>query len=250
MRKLLKNSLFTCLITTLTMSTTMTVFASQMNKEPDEIGEIEEISSIEQTETLTIGGAEIYINEVDENNIFENVEKLIDPKVTSELDSLGLEYYTENGIIKLTNPTEENISKFNNYKSNKISTRATYPTGWTNMPQYSIGRSKKFTKASKSAFATTLGLWLKTQTSSWESLAATAAISYGTYYFLNTDVEDVYTFINYKYRELGVGKFDSWGNYMGNYEIHKFERVTKSSNNTGGQTKTSTQKSTIITPTF
>lgn len=48
------------------------------------------------------------------------------------------------------------------------------------------------------------------------------------------------------YRTLGPGYFDSNGNHIGDYELKRVDRTTKSSDHTGGQSTTKYQKSTMV----
>lgn len=109
---------------------------------------------------------------------------------------------------------------------------------------------KKFTKATKTAFAAGVTTWLTGFTGGAAALGKIAGGAFATYYFVETDTQNVYTFLKYYYRELGKGKFGPTGSYMGNYEIKKVERITKSSKGSGGQTKTRYKKSTIVEPFF
>lgn len=76
---------------------------------------------------------------------------------------------------------------------------------------------------------------------------ASAGIAYGGYYFVNTDEQPIYMKIAYAYRELGKGRFDMTGNYMGNYQIKRVIRTTKNKNLTGGQQTVEFFKSTDVT---
>lgn len=204
-------------------------------------------SRIDSSETITVGGKRVDVSTFSTKEAYKNVKKVIDKDTVNRLNALNIEYYIENDTIKLENPTRENIAKYNN---NAITRATTYPTAWTNMPASNAVLSKKFQKATKTAFATAVGTWLKSKTSSWEALASAATIAFGTYYFLNSDVADVYTYITYSYRALSAGKFDSMGNFIGDYEIKKSERTTLSTTDTGGQLTTTIKKSSIVDPWF
>ena len=127
---------------------------------------------------------------------------------------------------------------------------STYPTEWVYMPQYDRVFSKKFYKATKTAFAAMISQWLTGKTANAYVLATSAALAFGTYYFVNSDEEDVYTFIWYYDRELGPGKFGDTGYFMGDYQFRKVERITKSPSGTGGQVTQRYENSTIIEPFF
>jgi hypothetical protein len=67
---------------------------------------------------------------------------------------------------------------------------------------------------------------------------------------VNSNTEDLYTFIYYYYRELGPGFFDSNGTFIGDYEIRKEMRVTKNSDGSGGEYGRDDRKSPIVEPWF
>lgn len=81
-------------------------------------------------------------------------------------------------------------------------------------------------------------------------ISIAAAGGFGAYYFINTSVENLYFAIKYYYRELGPGKFDMNGTFIGDYQIRKEIRVTKNSNYTGGNLVIDERKSTIVEPYF
>ncbi len=127
---------------------------------------------------------------------------------------------------------------------------SSYPGPWVKMNNYSYSTSKKFRAATKTAFATVLESWIVERVYLPSTLAARAAAAFGTYYFVATDEENVYYFKEYHYRELSAGYFDSLGNFIGDYQIRKTERTTRSSGGTGGQTYVQYKYSSIVTPTF
>ena len=82
------------------------------------------------------------------------------------------------------------------------------------------------------------------------AIGATAAAAYISYWFVNSDVSNVYYFGKYYYRQIGPGRFDSNGNFIGDYEIKQVMRTTKNKKNSGGQVNTKIVKSTVPYPTF
>jgi hypothetical protein len=187
---------------------------------------------------------------------------LLNERVVNVLVKNNIDFQIEDGyIIKLTQPSPELIARVNTLleesavsgpqqKSINSTAAKKYPTAWVYMKQYDRTKDKKFTKASKTAFATVITSWLTGFTGGAATLGKLAGAAVATYYFVESDVENVYTFLKYSYRELGPGKVGPTGSYMGNYEIKKVERVTKSSKGSGGQVKTRYKKSTIVEPFF
>ena len=104
--------------------------------------------------------------------------------------------------------------------------------------------------ASRTAFATGLTALLTGKTPNPKVAIVAAVAAYGTYFFVNADEEDIYVKIDYYYREVGPGRFDSAGTFIGDYEIKKTTRVTKNSNYTGGTLNTQVESSTILEPWF
>lgn len=154
----------------------------------------------------------------------------------------------------LKETTSEAITKanslLNSVTEGSFSVFASYPNPYVHNKLYDIVRSEKFTAATKTAFSAAFAVWAKKITTSWQELLAVAVGGFGGYYFINTDKEDLYTFIKYYYRELGPGRFDMNGNFLGDYEIKKEMRVTKNSNGTGGSFDTDIRKSTVVDPWF
>lgn len=104
--------------------------------------------------------------------------------------------------------------------------------------------------ASKEAFIVVLTGWLTGTTKTLGQSIAVFAAQFGAYFLRNTDVEDEYYSATYYYREMGPGHFDINGNYFGDYEVKKIQRLTKQSNHTGGVTYTETKRTTITEPSF
>lgn len=237
------------LISSLSLPTLANNYSQDVNS--SEITSQQTTSQTDSSETITVGGKVVNVDTFTIDEVYKDVKKIIDNDTINRLKALNIEYYTENGNIKMKDPSPENIAKYNAaYNTTKLTRATSYPTAWNPMPTYSVTVSKKFQKATKQAFSAAMATWLKDKTSSWQSLATNAAIAFGTYYFLNSDVEDVYTYITYRYRALSAGSWDQIGNFIGDYEIEKTERTTKSTTNTGGQVLVTKKKSSIIDPFF
>ncbi len=127
---------------------------------------------------------------------------------------------------------------------------ASYPTAWVPIIQYDVATSNVFVKATKTAFAAAVGGFLTGTCSNAYSVAATAAVAFGTYYFVESDTERVYYFHTYQWREIGPPSYDYNGNVIPQYEIQKTQRTTKNSNATGGQVTVTSQYGSILTPWF
>lgn len=177
-------------------------------------------------------------------------------RVTGILEANGIDYYIENGNIKLKETSPELTEKINGLLKSQFqdngspSVFASYPTAWTHMKQYDISRSKKFLAATKTAFVAAFTAWAKNIATPWREVVAVGAGGYAVYYFINSDQEDIFTFVKHYYRELGPGFFDHNGTFIGDYEIRKDIRVTNNSSGTGGNFASETKKSSIIEPWF
>lgn len=120
----------------------------------------------------------------------------------------------------------------------RLNTRAitSYPTQYYG-PFAKYYYNKKFQKAAKTALATTITAWaggVKVP----QALVGTFVSAYFSYWFVESDTVNVYTSVLYYYRENGPGRFDSWGNFIGDYRIKKVTRITTNSDYSGGKTKT------------
>lgn len=211
MRKGLKRLVAVILTTTMMMTISVPAFAATIS---------------EEKQILT--KAEMTASQIAVINSFEakNIDVVID----------------KTGEIVLANPTAENIAKANQ----ELSTAATnYPTEWVHMTWNDVYTSKRIKAATKAAFATALTTWL-TGVQAAKTLIAVAAASFGVDYFVDDDTEDMYYSTIYHYRELGPGSFDSIGNFMGDYQIKRTERITNNSNYTGGDVETSYKNSTTL----
>lgn len=201
-------------------------------------------------------------NDLSYENNENNQQPILNEQVVNLLEKNNIDCHIEDGyIIKLNQPTPELIDHVNVLLANRINFESqqeimslaaakTYPTDWVYMKQYDRTTSKKFTKATKIAFVTALTTWLTGLTGGAATLAKAAGAGVGGYYFVESDTEDIYTHMRYHYRELDPGKFTDTRSFMGDYQIKKVERVTKSSSNSGGQVNTRYKKSTIVEPFF
>lgn len=188
----------------------------------------------------------IFAHENRDLSVEQNVDIVKINKV-NELKELGVEtYINEDGVITLKNVTPQEIKKANYLLSMKTS----YPTSWVHNGVYDIYSSKKLRAATKTAFSTVLTTWLSGTTLAPQQAIAVFVASFGTYFFVNSDVEDEYFSVKYYYREMGPGYFDINGNHYGDYEIKKVSRLTLNSNYTGGKTYTQIKESTVTEPTF
>lgn len=172
----------------------------------------------------------------------------INTQALKELEKNNIQVIvTKDNKIALENNDEETIKIANEILD---ASKSSYPGPWVKMNNYSYSTSKKFRAATKTAFASVLEAWIVEKVYLPSTLAARAAAAFGTYYFVSTDEENVYYFKEYHYRELSAGYFDSLGNFIGDYQIRKTERTTRSSNGTGGQTYIQYEYSSIVTPTI
>lgn len=148
----------------------------------------------------------------------------------------------ENGNIKLKNTSASAINEANQIlrKSKK------YPTEWYPLKNYSVYSSKKFKKATKSAFATAMTSWLTTKIPSPQIIVGAAASAFATYYFVNSDECNVYFRYLYYYRIIGPMKIDNNGNAIGQYELKRKMTTSKNKKFTSGQNKIQTKKSSIL----
>lgn len=168
-------------------------------------------------------------------------------KLINSLEEKGISVVmTADGDIKLSNPTPENILAAN---QSLTKTRSSYPTEWVHMPLYDVYKSKHMRAATASAFATALTALLSGTLAS-TTIINIAVANYGITYFTLSDEDDIYCFIKYYYREIGPGSFDMIGNFMGDYEIKKVERITTNSNETDGDVNISYQESTTLNAVF
>lgn len=197
---------------------------------------------------------------------------MIDERVVNVLTENNIDFHIENGyIIKLNESSPKLLVEVNNLleesmniemeqkvsvlegsgsnvlgQATTFAAKATYPTAWTAMKLDNRITSKKFTKATKTAFVAALAAWMGPVTGGASVMAQAAGVGFGGYYFVNTDEQNVYHFMTYSYREKGPGKFGPTGSFMGDYEIRKVDKTTKSSAGTGGQTNTRYKASTAI----
>lgn len=169
-------------------------------------------------------------------------------RVIQILKDNNIDFEMVEGSIKLKEPIPEVVTQANDLLNSgpQLTASKTYPTSWIHMKANDIVKSKKFTAATKPAFVTAFTAFAINITISWQELVAVGVGGFGGYYFVNYDTEDLYTFISYHYRELGPGRFDMNGNFMGDYEIKKKMRVTKNSDGSGGSVDSDIRESTIV----
>ncbi|SCW67338.1 hypothetical protein SAMN04487970_10274 [Paenibacillus tianmuensis] len=177
-------------------------------------------------------------------------------RVVKVLQDNNFDFTIVDGNIKLNQPTPAVVTKANNLLNSQFqqapsySAFTSYPTPWTHMKNHDRGGSQKFDAATKTAFGAAFLAWARNITLSWQEVVGIAVAGYGVYYFANSHVEDLYTFIKYYYREWGPGRFDHNGTFIGDYELLKEMRVTKNSDGTDGSFGTDARRSTILDPWF
>ena len=101
-------------------------------------------------------------------------------------------------------------------------------------------------KAGKSAFASALTSFLTGKVTNPKVLALIAAAQYGTYYFVNTDEQNVYFSMKYYYRLIAKRKPDINGIDNKYIEMKRVTKISKYKNLKNGQTKTETRKTNQI----
>lgn len=188
-------------------------------------------------------------------------EVLVDQNVIDLLEREQIEYViTESNIIQLNNPNLKEISRLNSklkseftddvnkstLSANSVSQKSGYPTQWHHVNIWDRRTNKHFIKATKSALAAGITSWIFGWATSAKEIGQRAAAQFGTYYFVNGTKENIYYSTMHYYRTLGPGYFDSNGNHIGDYELKRVDRTTKSSDHTGGQSTTKYQKSTMV----
>lgn len=178
------------------------------------------------------------------------VDVLTNSKIEFSVDS--------NGNIKLKNTNPNNVKLANNLIEAKFNTTnrsflqttsmkaGKYPTSWMSYKTYDRTINKKFQKATRTAIAAAVSAWLMDYTQSAKQLGKLAASAMGTYFFVESDQETIYVHIKNYYRELGPGKFDSMGNFIGDYELKKVQRINNSRKDSGGETLETTLRSSIL----
>ena len=103
--------------------------------------------------------------------------------------------------------------------------------------------SKKFKKAGRQAFASAVSAVVVGKCLDPKGIGIAAAVGFGTYYFVNKDVENVYYNIKHYWRKEGPGKYDS----AGNYKIKRY-CITKKKGAKKGQKSTAYRKTTQLIP--
>lgn len=137
----------------------------------------------------------------------------------------------------------------NNLTNDKIViyTKATkYPTKWTHIATEDRRYNKKARKAGKAAFASALTSFLTGKVTNPKVLALIAAAQYGTYYFVNTDEQNVYFSMKYYYRLIAKRKPDINGIDNKYIEMKRVTKISRYKNLKNGQTKIETRKTNQI----
>ena len=109
---------------------------------------------------------------------------------------------------------------------------ATYPTKWVKMSTHTA--NKKYARARDAATAAVIGASIKNLKSTPKILSPSSAFLSATAGFVKSLYNqrkdaNVYYSITYHYRELGKGRYDSIGNYLGNYEVRQTLKSYKNS---------------------
>lgn len=167
------------------------------------------------------------------------------------LSSNGIETDIIDNKLVLKNPTQENIDLANELLLQNNRARAKYPTSWVSMKSFNVDAdgSRTFKRSTKASLISTLGTWLASF-GSLTGLARNFVNSFFTDLFLNSDQEIIVYKSRYYYRETGPGRFDSNGNFMGDYEIKKEERVYSKRDGSLESTEITIKESTILDPSF
>lgn len=99
-----------------------------------------------------------------------------------------IDFQIVDGNLMLSQTTPGVVTEVNNllgsHSQINYSAKAatSYPTPYTHMKLYDITDSKKFTAATKTAFAAAFATYAKNV---WQELVAVAVGGYGVYYFVN-----------------------------------------------------------------
>ena len=131
---------------------------------------------------------------------------------------------------------------------------ATYPTKWTSMPNASYRTTLKYKKASQAATASVIAASIKKLGSPSKILTPkeaflSATAGYVASMYNQRKDPNIYYSFTFHYRELGKGRFDSNGNYLGNYEVRQTLKSYKNSARTQLiSTSTTTKKTTTLIP--
>lgn len=199
------------------------------------------------------GATGVSNSSVNENSAFVN------ERVVNLLENNNIDFEIVDGKLSLTDLSSDSIAEVNellkltaNNQAKSVSALATtYPTSYIHLQQYDRVTSAKFSAATKYALSATFLEWAKSKfLPDPYRLSVVAAGGFGAYYFINSNVENLYTHIQYSFRERGPGRFDVNGNFMGDYELLKEMRVTLNSSNTGGSYDKDIRLSTILEPWF
>ena len=148
-------------------------------------------------------------------------------------------------------PILDNVS--NIFGTTEVSA-ATYPTKWVPMKNSAYKTTLKYKKASQAATGAVIAASVnklkgpvKIITPTEAFFAATAGYV-SSMYMQKNDVNVYYSF-TFHYRELGKGRYDSNGNYMGNYQVKQTLKSYKNSARTKLiNTSVSYKKTTSLIP--
>ncbi len=127
-------------------------------------------------------------------------------------------------LVTLTlSPPPISNAAVNDNQVSTITAKKTYPTEWTQRFDATQYSSAKLKKASKAILAAAIiAAFGKTGLTS-ETFAKTIASALLSNFYVNSETQDVYYSYEVYYRELGPGKFDSIGNFLGDYQIKVVE---------------------------
>ncbi|MGG4456858.1 hypothetical protein ABEX29_00980 [Brevibacillus porteri] len=182
----------------------------------------------------------------------EKASPVPNERVVELLERANIEFQIVNGNLKLENTSPESIARANTLLASKFDSIAkaavSYPTPYVHMKLNDYTASDRFKVATKIALASAAVEFAKNKgMPDPRKIGVAAAGGFGIYYFLAPiNPEHLYFYIKYSYRELGPGKFDMNGTFIGDYQIKKEIRVTKNSDYSGGNVETDIRKSTVI----
>ncbi|GEM_PF-4366903 len=104
-----------------------------------------------------------------------------------------------------------------------VTANKTYPTEWVQRFDATQYSSAKLKKASKSVLAAAIVAAFGKAGLTSEKFATAIASALLSQFYVNGDTQDVYYSYEVYYRELGPGKYDSIGNFLGDYQIKVVE---------------------------
>ena len=175
--------------------------------------------------------------------------------MTVILTPLSVSYpaYAFSNDIETENVSIDSTSSFSN--NVEVQVQKTYPTSWVYMANYSYDTSAKLKKATKAIVVASIVALFPFKSESFAAFADKVAGivlgAAGTQFFVNSDTQDTYYFVKYYYRETGPGRYDSIGNFLGDYEIMKTVSCFADYDLTKFiSSQTTTKQSTILEPWF